>query len=314
MVIDSFPSSEEAKRYQASELVDFVQGKIPYSHLGYWRDLVDSDLNGVHTINTSLTYATAKHRHERRPGPFQKAERPSVFVAVPMQEILANNQRDIVGIAPYGSQIGDVVLSFVDSRIALIMRATTLENSAISQQRHEVDYLRYRLIGRASVFSSHMQTTLHVRSQLAADKNVETIKTVKSVMSTSFDLNPAELFPITLSIDLSTLQIITKSKSNHLASGFTKPTLELLPSRNSHSGAEDTYAHRLQKAADDSELEKMQQNPVLKRHALGPGYTAISNPGSIGYLICALQILYMVKPFRMVFKIRQSFMRSTNHM
>jgi hypothetical protein len=96
------------------------------------------------------------------------------------------------------------------------------------------------------------------------------------------------------------LQIVTKLNTNHLASGFNKPTLELLPSDSSEPYVKGMYAHRLQKAVDDSELRKMQESHEVRRYALGPGYTAIINPGAIGYVVSALQILYMLKPFRTV--------------
>jgi len=293
MAIDSFPSSAEAKKHRASELVDFVEGKIPYSHLGDWRDLIESDLKGVNPINTSRAYAMVQHRYERQQSPFQKVERPSVFIAVAMSDVPANSQ-NVVGIAPYGSQTGDVVLTFVDSHVALVMRDSTLGSDAISQGGNEYKNLRYNLVGRGAVFPSHTTSTLHFRSQITADKTIET------VMLTSLNPKLTEPFPAIISIDLSTLQIVTKSNYSSSTSGFNKPTLELLPGNVASTDGETVYAHRLQKVVNDSELQKMQQSPDLKRYALGPGYTAIINLGAIGYVIAALQIYYMLKPFRVV--------------
>lgn len=97
------------------------------------------------------------------------------------------------------------------------------------------------------------------------------------------------------------MQLITTPNTNNLSSAFNKPTLDLFPSESSEAETmKDIYAHKLRKPVDDLELQKMQEDPEMKRYALGSGYTAITNPGAIGYVISSLQILYMLKPFRTV--------------
>lgn len=48
---------------------------------------------------------------------------------------------------------------------------------------------------------------------------------------------------------------------------------------------------------NENEMEMLRKSPELRRHALGPGYGGIINLGSTGYLSCALQLFYLVKPF-----------------
>ncbi|KAH8589510.1 hypothetical protein B0O99DRAFT_553461 [Bisporella sp. PMI_857] len=298
MAITRFPDSDhpQAKEYRVSELIDFLKGKIPYSHLGYWRDMVESNLAGVNTVNDSQAYTTVKYNEYQRPPLVQKINRPSVFIAARMNNGYADYQQScVVGIAPAGSQTGDLVLSFVESQVALVMRDPTYKYDAPPEFGHELKISTQKLIGRGCVFSSHMQKKVQFKTQLTRDKAIEIIwltsHDAKSVV-------PKDPFPAILSIDLSTLQIVTKPSTNHLASGFNRPALEWFPSESSKPHIKDVYAHRLNKALDDSEFQKMQENLELRRYALGPGYTAITNPGSIGYVVSALQILYMLKPFR----------------
>ncbi|CZR68049.1 uncharacterized protein PAC_17948 [Phialocephala subalpina] len=193
-------------------------------------------------MTDSLAYATVKYVDKHRPPPTQKIDHPSVFIAVQINNGSANFSRpDVVGITP---------------TVALVMRDPTPGNTATPQLGHKFENPNYKLIGHGCVFFSHMQTTLHFKSQLLADKTVETIKLTSLHAE---PVTPAEPFPAILSMDLSTLQI---------------------------------------KAVDDPELWKMQESPEARRYALGPGYTAIINPGAIGYVVSALQILYMLNPFR----------------
>ncbi|RDW59191.1 hypothetical protein BP5796_12115 [Coleophoma crateriformis] len=293
MVLDRFISSDEAKPYQASELVDFLEGSIPYSHMGYWRDFIEADLKGVYPIPKCSAYASVKQRNQLRPISFQKVDRPSVFIALPMDERSDETVRYVVGIAPAGSETGDIVLSFVDSHVAMIMRSTS-ENIAIPPGTDEPENLRHRLTGSGALFLTRMRNALYFKNQLMADKSIETTRA-----DISSDPEATDPFPTILWIDLASLQAVTQSQTKHLVSGFNKPTLELMPSGDSNPDAEDIYAHRLQRAVADSELLQMQASSEVRRYALGPGYTAISNPGAIGYVISALQILYMLKPFRM---------------
>ncbi|RDW63742.1 hypothetical protein BP6252_11287 [Coleophoma cylindrospora] len=301
MVIDRFISSDEAKHYQASELVDFLEGKIPYSHVGYWRDFIEADLKGVYPIPKCSAYASIRQSNQLRPGSFQKVDRPSVFIALPLDERSDETVRHVVGIAPAGSETGDVVLSFVDSHIAIIMRSKP-ESNAIQPATNEPENLKYnepkdlkyRLTGSGALFLTHSQNALYFKNQLMTDKSIETTR-----VDISLDPEVIDPFPAILWMDLATLQTVTQSNTKHLVSGFSKPTLELMPSGDANPDAEYIYAHRLQRAVADSELLQMQASSEVRRYALGPGYTAISNPGSIGYVISALQILYMLKPFRM---------------
>lgn len=59
MFIDRFLRHGEAGKFAASELVNFLEGKLPYSHLGFWRDFIDPDLSEVYNVRTSQTFVTS---------------------------------------------------------------------------------------------------------------------------------------------------------------------------------------------------------------------------------------------------------------
>lgn len=114
MVIIRFPSSNYplATQYRISELIDYIDGKIPYSHLGYWRDFVESDFKGVSTIDSAQAYTNVSYTHQKNG---RKIDRPTVFLAwhiINRPALNEDNQMPlVVGIAPGGSQIGDIVFS-----------------------------------------------------------------------------------------------------------------------------------------------------------------------------------------------------------
>ncbi|CAG8951516.1 hypothetical protein HYFRA_00007432 [Hymenoscyphus fraxineus] len=289
-----FSDSDDAKLYGVSDLIDFLDGKIPYSHLGYWRDLVESDLKGIGETRDSRTYATIKGVRN----PFnivRKVKRPSVFLATPFdQGPVKHSQPYVLGIAPSGSQTGDIVLSFVDTQISLIM--TRSQPVTTADPQINVEDNKYMLIGRGCIFMSHSKIKLPFRSQLTAEKYVEVVKTEYALTEAE---TPRDPFAAILLINISTLQLVSTSNTNQLLSGFNEQTFDLFPSESPEiASTTDIYAHKLRKVADDLELLKMQEDPDLKRYALGPGYTAITNPGAIGYVISSLQISYMLKAFR----------------
>ncbi|CAG8974178.1 hypothetical protein HYALB_00011786 [Hymenoscyphus albidus] len=291
-----YSDSDDAKLYGVSDLIDFLDGKIPYSHLGYWRDLVESDLKGIGEIRDSRVYATIKGVKN----PFnivRKVKRPSVFLATQFDHgTVKHGQPYVLGIAPSDSQTGDIVLSFVDTQISLIMTRSQPENSTTADPQINVEDNKYILIGRGCIFMSHSKSKLPFRSQLTAEKYVEVVRTEYALTEADTRSDP---FPAVLYINLSTLQLVSTSNTDQLLSGFNEHTFDLFPSESPETASTtDIYAHKLRKVADDLELLKMQEDPELKRYALGHGYTATTNPGAIGYVISSLQIFYILKAFR----------------
>lgn len=302
MAIIDFPTSDHelAKEYGISDLIDYVHGKLPYSHIGYWRDLVESDSKNVSTIRSSHAYTSLSYTlPDFAQQPPRKIDHPAVFLALHIFDGLVTpdyKKPFVVGIAPGGSQIGDVVLNFVDSQVSLIMGRTQADISGPPQISS--NFGRYILTGRGCVFSSHMPNSIPFKIHMSKDKKIEIVRS--PFWKHQMPPGP-RYFPRALAIDLFTLQLVSTPNTNSLSSGFNKPTLDLFPSESPETATkQDIYAHKLQKPVDDSELRRMQQDPEMKRYALGPGYTAISNPGAIGYVISSLQILYMLKPFRTV--------------
>jgi hypothetical protein len=64
-IIDRFLTSREAAAFTASDVVEFLEGKSPYSHMGFWRDLIDPNLSEVFTVSNSRASATIEiPRHD----------------------------------------------------------------------------------------------------------------------------------------------------------------------------------------------------------------------------------------------------------
>jgi hypothetical protein len=118
-VIDRFLTSQEAAAFAASDLVEFLQGKLPYSHLGFWRDLIDPNLSEVFTVDNSRASATIDITRGDSTWRADEVSRPSASITSNSAFVTSNS---IPGIAPPGSKAGDVICTFVDSHIALVLR------------------------------------------------------------------------------------------------------------------------------------------------------------------------------------------------
>lgn len=144
--LDRFLTSQEAETFAASDLVDFLNGKLPYSHLGFWRDLIDPSLSEVFTVNDAQASATINMARRETTWRTGETCRPSAFVT----------SNSILGIAPSGSRVGDVICTFVDSHIALILRPV---RGVIKRHNPPPDPVRNEhtnciLIGRVYLVSS----------------------------------------------------------------------------------------------------------------------------------------------------------------
>jgi hypothetical protein len=297
MRIDSFLSSKEAEKFQASELVDFLEGKTPYSHLRFWRGLIDPSVSEVYTVHTSQSFATGyvamAHNVKQQEG----IHRPSAFVTSIANRGSSPDPLPIIGIAPPSSKPGDMLCTFIDSHIALVMRAVPIDDTPIipaNQDDHEIVCHAYILIGRAYLDFQYLERSQQIKSRLTNDKTIELfIPTTYS----NFSIQGTR-WPVTLSIDMRTLQIVTKPIARPKARGFDEGRLELLPSTTQDIGT--SCSHPFQRSIDSSELSILQKDPWLMQYIRGPGYVGITNLGATGYLSCTLQILYILKPFRTV--------------
>jgi hypothetical protein len=299
MFIDRFPTSKEAAKFAASELVDFFERRTPYSHLGFWRDFIDPSVSEVYPIQTSSVSAT---RHIAMPqGARQQEEirRPTVFTTSTRNDFGLPDRLPVLGIAPSGSKRGDMLCTFVESHIALVMRPVSAERDSrttlVDQNDHESPLRTHILIGRAYLDFQYMERIQQRKTQLTSDKTVELI--TPSADTLSIYGTPCSA---TLTVDLETLRSITKAVMPPRVVRTSSRQLKLRPS--DPLDTDSSYTHPFKRFIDSSELSAFQASPWIMRYIHGPGYAGIKNLGSTGYLSCVLQILYMLKPFRTVIR------------
>lgn len=351
LVVDKFLSLDDAAEYDATSLVQFLDGQIPYSHLGFWRDFIDDKITGVYAMGPSearLIYHDTTTAF--RSGPELGAiSQPSVFVARPVPRNIDLGEEEphhlktefVIGIAPPGCRRGDLVCTFVDSRIVVIARTCTINKDFVPVDTLNDDrapVLRGRvfkpIVGRAVIDFSRSAWMPAFKSISNLDKTIQIIQ-LKDRMD-----KPETPWSATLVIDLPSLLSLSDPVAESSPSQDSYAvTLDLLPSRRQldlrHQAQDDAFLFRssspewqtiaegksvatyyitdsherdasdpvgstniLDRTIDDKEMERLRDNPELRRHALGPGYGGIINLGSTGYLSCALQLYYMVKPFR----------------
>ena len=215
--ITQFLSTDDAKQYEASQLVDFLAGKIPHSDLGYWRDLVDPNLKGVETNETSHVFVTTSDYMLHHPvgdddelsaQVSNKTDQTSVFLATFPYWI---ESMTVIGIAPRGSQVGDIVCTFLESRLMMVMRF-----SSEAQRYNLVGYGIMEdfdkklggipaLLQYAETPKDHWQGMINRR--LNGDKTIESV-----LQNSRIALTTKNIWPAILTIDLANLQAITRPK------------------------------------------------------------------------------------------------------
>lgn len=296
MFIDKFLRYEDANKFAASELMDFLGGRIPYSHLGFWRDFIDPGLSEVYTVRTSQAFATS---HIALPQVMERQEeidRPSVFIASTRNDSGSSDRLSILGIAPPGSRAGDMLCTFVDSHITLVMRPVAVhDRRIIPGSQYEPFGNICTLIGRAYLDFQYMERLQQSKSRLTKDKSVELI--TSTTFASSVQDRP---WPATLTIDIETLKIVTKKVKIPRESRSSGRQLELLPS--TLPNTDTSCSHPSQRFIDHSELAVLHNHPWIMQYVHGPGYAGIVNLGATGYLSCVLQIMYMLMPLRSVYQ------------
>jgi hypothetical protein len=317
VVIEEFLDVGQAEVYRATEMSDFLNGIIPYSHLGRWREFVSPGLGEVHAV-TNGKAALYCHFGVGRSviSTGRPIDKRRLFLARPPRRTAgrAGYSRYVIGVAPEGSQLGDLVCTFVQTQVALVFTPTAAVRS-IPMDEPGFEVLHgggFTLVGRAVVDISTDQDRQPYEAKVNADKTVETIETKESE-------RPWQDTPwlATVSIDTATLLLATKPGTSSTSKGFTKASLNLLPRDDPKESRGDTESRGKRTAGLvhdkspgpsslanterlDEELQKLRLDPQLRKHALGPGSAGILNLGATGYLSATLQILYMLKPIREV--------------
>jgi hypothetical protein len=297
MFIDRFPSDEDASKFAGSELVNFLEKRTPYSHIGFWRDFIDPSVSEVYPITTSNVVATCHIAMPQKAEQQEEITRSSVFITSTRNGSGSQDRLPVLGIAPPNSKTGDMLCTFVDSHIALVMRPVPEEEdsriTSTYHNDHETTIHTHVLIGRAYLDFQYMERIQQLKSRLTSDKTVELVTSTDSTLSVY-----GTPWSATLSVDLVTLRSITKAVKIPGVTRSSDRQPELLPSNTLDTDSRCT--HSSERFVNSSELSGCQANPWIKRYIHGPGYAGIKNLGATGYLSCVLQIMYILKPFRTV--------------
>ncbi|KAK3385601.1 heterokaryon incompatibility protein-domain-containing protein [Podospora didyma] len=320
VVITAFIGEVEIEnmRHPASELVEFLRGTIPYSHLKRYRNHISPDVREVYAISGSpSTLLTAKsYLGEETTRDNHQIREKLVFVG----RCKSRFDPYITGVAPEGTQVGDIVCTFLESRVALVFRPTSVVNHPAAAVGESIFRRNFglTLVGSTIADLNWQDEKPVSRARLNPDKTIEIFHPENGTRIT----NTALLWPATLLIDISTLQLVTRGIASHSSHGFAKTMLNLLPRDDAQFTFLPTELGEVASATSDSrtseklhqkkvlglawksaqrsdeELKKLQHDHHLREHALGPGYAGIWNLGATGYVSSTLQILYMLKPIR----------------
>ncbi|KAK4238447.1 hypothetical protein C8A03DRAFT_33534 [Achaetomium macrosporum] len=214
----------------------------------------------------------------------------------PIHSAFATHDRYVIGVGPAEAQLGDIVCTFLDSRLALVFRPTSATRRLpMDGPGYEVLHGGgFTLVGRAIVDLSTDEDRHPYKALLNPDKAIEVVQTDTSSIS-----EHGAPWPATVSIDLPTLLLVTTPETYYSSRGFAKAKLNLLPREDLPAEPADMKVASISADKFDEELLKLRFDPRLRKHALGTGSAGIINLGATGYLSSTLQILYMLKPLRM---------------
>ncbi|KAK4112969.1 hypothetical protein N656DRAFT_636210 [Canariomyces notabilis] len=188
-VVEGFLDAKLAVPYRALELAEFLQGTIPYSHLGHWRSVISPDVGEVYAIRNSqaallchveisqavvisansTANASAVARNKRVF--YARPPTPATHIASTVRN------RYVIGICPGGSRLGDVACTFLESRLALVFRPASATTHALNEPGHRgLHGGGFVLVGRAVVDLSSDENLHPYRALLNPDKTVDVIQ------------------------------------------------------------------------------------------------------------------------------------------
>jgi hypothetical protein len=195
LVIEQFLEEQQPALYGASELAGFLRGNTPYSHLRHWRGLIGPSSGEVHGVQDSRA-ALFCHVEIGRAlviSDSTTTTQKEIFLArPPTRSAFARNDRYVIGVAPAGSQPGDLVCTFLESHLALVFRSTSAtRTSPMDGPSYEVLHGgAFALVGRAVVDPSTDENHHPFKAVLQPDKTVDVVQTDTSSAPEKEDLGP----------------------------------------------------------------------------------------------------------------------------
>ena len=288
--IERTPTVDDARQFGISDLIRFLDGKVPYSHLSFWREKVDSSISTVYPVNTFGTRATLNLSMEppmrRPPNNGQRIslnnDRKFIVVASYLHPEALKSERglpgfDIIGIVPPGTCRGDMIFTFVESQVALVMREILREGSHI-----------YGLVGRAHLDFEYLEKQMPIKSRLQSNKRIE-------VSASSGIDDEWRAWPATVFTDMKALQIVTRAMNRQRPQRHEGYQLDFVPNP-------QAMAQTGPSTADFQDLDSKQRKVLEEaqehaRYRRAPA-VGICNLGATGYISFRLQILLLLKPFR----------------
>ncbi|KAI9154755.1 Ubiquitin carboxyl-terminal hydrolase [Paramyrothecium foliicola] len=279
--IQHFLSQENAENNEnISSLVQFLEGRVPHSHLGPWRDWIDPVLIDVSRLPAGSVVAISHVPTPYVQDASSRIERPTAFVSVGLDDIdeTMTSENNIIGIAPPGTQVGDLVSADEDTGTAMAVDLV------------EPPHL-HTIIGRAAVDWSRSTLVQEYESRIGPQKEIETARLLP-------DHNQSQIsapWPMTFVLDTSTAEHLAEPDWDQAPHRSGEIPLNMFPMNSLDT---PDHAQSWQRKLKIEELERVRQDLELQRHALGARLAGIINLGATGYLSCVLQVLGLLKSFR----------------
>jgi hypothetical protein len=213
--IEGEPTLDQANEHGGLEIMEFLQGEVPYSHIRSWREKVDASLSTVYRIEASNASALISCGMPKMGPAIQTSfDRPSAVIVKHL--VTSNNSNDIrstikvMGIAPPGSRIGDLICIFVESNVALVLSTARNESQ------------RLEIVGRAELDVRQFLRNFPLGCRMTADQQIR-------LATADFPVQPTWSWPLTLETDANCLQIMTKRSRWRRPPTSSSLQLDLLP-------------------------------------------------------------------------------------
>lgn len=210
-----------------------------------------------------------------------------------------------VGVAPEGTQLGDVVCTFLASRLALVFRPRSPRSSNLlhGSSYEELQEAGFALVGRAAVELPSDEEGQPTQALLSPDNTVEMVQN-----KTSLSGMRNEPWPATVSIDMPTLRLVTRAETalslqdlaKTMPNTLSQEDLPAVLHTTSCTEANMNDQNTQQYIPNELEAQNRPRDLQLKKHPLGQGTAGIMHFGTTGYFTAVLQTLYMLAPLRKV--------------